>query len=166
MAYVKKQHAADITFNVFAFCWVVSRIGLLPYRIIYYSSYVALGVVPMFSAYYIFNGLLIALQTLHIIWTYFIIRVAIHAWNNNGVRYCLLNQLRWLSIFFNFIVYRYRYAISDRMMKKTLRRKMAFLLVVAMRRNVTRNLTISVAIVRPTRYSMMGRTKIYLPHLT
>lgn len=86
MAYVKMQKAADRTFNIFAFCWVLSRIGLLPYRIIYYSSYVALALVPMFSAYYIFNGLLIALQTLHIIWTYFIIRVAIHAWNNNGIR--------------------------------------------------------------------------------
>lgn len=85
MAYVKKQKVADVTFNVFALCWVVSRIGLLPYRIIYFSSYVALGLVPMFSAYYIFNGLLIALQTLHIIWTFFIIKVAIHAWNNNGV---------------------------------------------------------------------------------
>ncbi|KAH9423928.1 Ceramide synthase 5 [Dermatophagoides pteronyssinus] len=85
MAYVKKQHIADIVFNVFALCWIISRIGLLPYRIIYYSSYIAVGLVPMFPAYYIFNSLLIALQILHIIWTYFIIRVAIQAWNNNGL---------------------------------------------------------------------------------
>ncbi|XP_046915903.2 ceramide synthase 6 [Dermatophagoides farinae] len=86
MAYVKKQQIADVVFNVFALCWIISRIGLLPYRIIYYSSYVAVGLVPMFSAYYIFNSLLIALQILHIIWTYFIIRVAIQAWNNNGIK--------------------------------------------------------------------------------
>lgn len=96
MAYVKKQQIADVVFNVFALCWIISRIGLLPYRIIYYSSYVAVGLVPMFSAYYIFNSLLIALQILHIIWTYFIIRVAIQAWNNNGV-IILIN----LSIFFS-----------------------------------------------------------------
>lgn len=90
MAYLKKQKLADVTFNVFALCWVVSRIGLLPYRIIYFSSYVALAIVPMFSAYYIFNGLLIALQTLHIIWTFFIIKMAILAWNNNGVSVSLL----------------------------------------------------------------------------
>lgn len=98
MAYVKKQQIADVVFNVFALCWIISRIGLLPYRIIYYSSYVAVGLVPMFSAYYIFNSLLIALQILHIIWTYFIIRVAIQAWNNNGV-IILIN----LSIFFQMI---------------------------------------------------------------
>ncbi|KAF7489627.1 Ceramide synthase 6 [Sarcoptes scabiei] len=86
MSYVKKKQIADIIFNIFAICWIVSRIGLLPYRIIYYSSYVALGLVPMFSAYYIFNSLLVALQCLHIIWTYFIVRVAIQAWNNNGIK--------------------------------------------------------------------------------
>lgn len=85
LSYVKWQKSADVTFNVFAVCWVLSRIGLLPYRIIYYTTYVALGMVPMFSAYYIFNGLLVTLQTLHIIWTFFIVRVAIHAYYNNGV---------------------------------------------------------------------------------
>lgn len=85
LAYVKNQKAADITFNVFFVCWVLSRLIMLPYRIIYYSSHVALAIVPMFSAYYIFNGLLIALQFLHIIWTFFIVRVIIHAWHNNGV---------------------------------------------------------------------------------
>ena len=88
MSYLNNQKAADFMFNLFALSWIVSRIVLLPYRIIYYSSYVALDLVPMFSAYYIFNGLLIALQTLHIIWTYFIIRMAINAWQNNGV--CVL----------------------------------------------------------------------------
>lgn len=86
MAYVKKQRVADVVFNIFALCWIISRIGLLPYRIIYYSSYLARWVVPMFAAYYIFNSLLVALQMLHIIWTYFIVRVAIQAWNNNGIK--------------------------------------------------------------------------------
>lgn len=86
MAYIKKQRLADIVFYIFTVCWIISRIGLLPYRIIYYSSYIAMDIVPMFAAYYIFNSLLLALQILHIIWTVFIIRVAIQVWtNNNGV---------------------------------------------------------------------------------
>jgi len=89
MTYVKKQRLADSIFVVFTTCWMVSRIGLLPYRIIYYSSYKALAVVPMFPAYYIFNGLLCALQALHIVWTWFIVRIAIHAIKNNGVSYRL-----------------------------------------------------------------------------
>ena len=85
MTYVKKQRLADGIFVVFTVCWVVSRIGLLPYRILYYSLHLALERVPMFSAYYIFNGLLCALQALHIVWTWFIVRIAIHAVKNNGV---------------------------------------------------------------------------------
>ena len=85
MTYVKKQRLADGIFVVFTICWVVSRIGLLPYRILYYCLYQALAVVPIFPAYYIFNGLLCALQALHIVWTWFIVRIAIHAVKNNGV---------------------------------------------------------------------------------
>jgi len=86
MTYVKKQRMADGIFVVFTVCWVVSRIGLLPYRILYFSLHKALSVVPMFAAYYIFNGLLCALQALHIVWTWFIVRIAIHAVKNNGIK--------------------------------------------------------------------------------
>lgn len=85
MTYAKKQRIADVTFAVFTVCWVVSRLGLLLYRIIFYSSYKALDVVDMFPAYYIFNGLLIALLCLHIVWTWFIIKIMIYAIKNNGV---------------------------------------------------------------------------------
>lgn len=50
--------------------------GLLPWRVISYSTYHALAVVPMFPAYYIFNALLCALQVLHVIWTWLILRIA------------------------------------------------------------------------------------------
>jgi ceramide synthetase len=89
MTYVKKQRLADSIFVVFTICWMVSRIGLLPYRILYYSTYKALSIVPMFPAYYIFNGLLCALQALHIVWTWFIVRIAIHAVKYNGVSHLL-----------------------------------------------------------------------------
>src|SRR6266487_3995958 len=71
--YLKRQRVADSIFVVFALCWIFSRIGLLPYRILYYSTYKALDVVPMFAAYYIFNALLCLLQLLHIIWTIYIL---------------------------------------------------------------------------------------------
>ena len=35
--------------------------------------------VEMFPAYYIFNGLLSVLLVLHVIWTYFILKIAFHA---------------------------------------------------------------------------------------
>lgn len=83
--YVKRQRLADLIFVVFAIAWIWSRCGLYPYRVIYYSSYVALFLVPMFPAYYIFNGLLCTLQLLHIMWTILILNIAIHALKNDGV---------------------------------------------------------------------------------
>ena len=84
--YVKNQRASNIVFAIFTVCWIYSRIGLLPYRVISYSAYHALFVVPMFPAYYFFNGLLCALQLLHIIWTWLILKITYEAIFNDGVR--------------------------------------------------------------------------------
>jgi len=109
MAYCKKQKAADITFSVFALCWILSRICFLPYRIIYHSTFIALQIVPMFSAYYIFNALLIALQSLHIIWTYFIVKMAIRSWRStDGVSFFFFfffySFLRFLSVIISYLI--------------------------------------------------------------
>lgn len=83
--YVRNSNISNVIFGVFTLCWIYSRIGLLPIRVIAYSTYFALDVVPMFPAYYIFNGLLCALQVLHIIWTWLILRIAHNAIFNDGV---------------------------------------------------------------------------------
>ena len=41
------------------------------------TSVTAMSIVPMFPAYYIFNGLLIILFILHIFWTTIILQIAI-----------------------------------------------------------------------------------------
>jgi hypothetical protein len=84
--YVKNQKASNIVFAIFTMCWLYSRIGLLPYRVIAYTSYHALSVVPMFPAYYIFNGLLCSLQFLHIVWTWLILKITYEAAFSDGVR--------------------------------------------------------------------------------
>lgn len=53
--YVKKQRAADMLFVIFTISWIVSRLGLYPYRVIYSTAYQATFVIEMFAAYYIFN---------------------------------------------------------------------------------------------------------------
>lgn len=83
--YLKMQRISDIVFAIFAFSWIFTRIGLLPYRVIAYSTYHALSVLEMFPAYYIFNGLLCCLQILHIIWTALILKIGYDGLNNNGV---------------------------------------------------------------------------------
>jgi hypothetical protein len=42
-------------------------------------------IIPMFAAYYIFNGMLSILLALHIFWTYFICKVAFKALNSGKV---------------------------------------------------------------------------------
>jgi hypothetical protein len=47
--------------------------------------------VEMFPAYYIFNGLLSILLVLHVIWTYFIMKIAYNALSSSKVKifFCL-----------------------------------------------------------------------------
>ncbi|RWS26193.1 ceramide synthase 6-like protein [Leptotrombidium deliense] len=84
--YVRSANVSNVIFATFTVCWIYSRLGLLPYRVISYSLYFALDIVPMFPAYYIFNALLCALQVLHIIWTWLILRIAHNAIFNDGVK--------------------------------------------------------------------------------
>jgi len=84
--YVKSEAASNIIFGIFAVCWIFSRIGLLPTRILAYSLYWALEEVEWFPAYFIFNSLLVVLQILHIIWTWLILRIAYNALNSEGVK--------------------------------------------------------------------------------
>lgn len=51
------------------------RCGIYPAHILYSTLYDAAGFIEFFSAYYIFNGLLVTLQVLHCVWTYFLIKV-------------------------------------------------------------------------------------------
>lgn len=84
--YCEKQRLADLIFAVFTAVWIYTRCYLLPARVIYYTSYKALSIIPFFPAYYIFNGLLCLLQFLHIVWTYVIIKMVFDALQNDGMR--------------------------------------------------------------------------------
>lgn len=84
--YINKQKLADGLFAIFTIAWIISRLGLYPYRIIYSTMFEAITIVPMFPAYYVFNGLLCALQILHIVWTWLIIKIAYQAFTVDGVK--------------------------------------------------------------------------------
>lgn len=84
--YVKSETASNIVFAIFTVCWIFSRMGLLPTRVLAYSLYWALEEVEWFPAYFIFNALLVILQILHVIWTWLILRITFNALNNQGVK--------------------------------------------------------------------------------
>lgn len=84
--YCKRQRLADLLFAIFTLTWIYTRCYLLPTRVIYYTTYKALSIIPFFPAYYIFNGLLCLLQVLHLAWTWLILRMVVDAVSNSGMR--------------------------------------------------------------------------------
>jgi len=73
--YTNYQKLCDLLFACFALTWVVTRLGVYPTWILYSTTIEAPQIVEMFPAYYIFNGLLSILLVLHVIWTYFILKI-------------------------------------------------------------------------------------------
>lgn len=67
----------------FAGSWENSvNLGPFNFECFFFSTSIeAPRIVPMFPAYYIFNGLLILLLVLHIFWTYLILKIAYKALN-------------------------------------------------------------------------------------
>jgi len=68
---------ADDIFTAFAVVFIISRIIVFPYLILYTSVVKVLWVLKPFPGYYFFNFLLLTLQLLHVFWTYTIIKMAV-----------------------------------------------------------------------------------------
>lgn len=77
--YTNYQKTCDVLFASFAVTWIVTRLGVYPTWILYSTTIEAPQIVEMFPAYYIFNGLLSILLVLHVVWTYFILKIVYKA---------------------------------------------------------------------------------------
>lgn len=76
--YANKPRVCDALFVVFTLVWIVSRLIIFPRVVIYTGLFEACQTVGFcFPAYYLFNSLLISLQVLHVVWTWYIVRVAV-----------------------------------------------------------------------------------------
>eukprot|EP00095_Tigriopus_kingsejongensis_P012731 maker-scaffold43_size480169-snap-gene-2.25 protein:Tk12731 transcript:maker-scaffold43_size480169-snap-gene-2.25-mRNA-1 annotation:"lag1 longevity assurance homolog 6" len=73
--YTNYQLLCDCFFGCFTLTWIVTRLGVYPTWILYSTTIEAPQIVEMFPAYYLFNGLLAMLLILHVIWTYFILKI-------------------------------------------------------------------------------------------
>ncbi|XP_076435445.1 ceramide synthase 5-like [Babylonia areolata] len=74
--YLKKEALCTTLFICFVIVWVITRMTIYPFRILRSTLFEAVPVVGMCDIYYAFNGLLITLQVLHIIWFFFILLIA------------------------------------------------------------------------------------------
>ncbi|KAJ0173276.1 hypothetical protein K1T71_011452 [Dendrolimus kikuchii] len=74
--YANYQKLCDSLFLALIVVWIISRVVIFPFYLIWSTSIRAPMLLPMFAAYYIFNSLLILLLTLHIVWTWLILQIA------------------------------------------------------------------------------------------
>ncbi|CAN8003773.1 unnamed protein product [Ixodes hexagonus] len=77
--YVDRQRLADATFALFTVSWTVSRLGLYPCRVVYSAVFESVSVFGVSSVHYVFSFLLLALQFMHVVWTWMIARAAVQA---------------------------------------------------------------------------------------
>jgi len=80
--YSKYNNLCDVIYAIFVLVWILTRLGFFPTWVLYSSTIEAPQLVEMFPAYYIFNGLLSVLLVLHVIWTYFILKIGYKALAN------------------------------------------------------------------------------------
>ncbi|KAL3064444.1 hypothetical protein OYC64_000665 [Pagothenia borchgrevinki] len=77
--YAKYQRLCDGLFVVFSISFFITRLVIYPFWVVYSVLVESWEIVGPYQAWWLLNGLLLVLQTLHIIWFYLIARIAIKA---------------------------------------------------------------------------------------
>uniref|UniRef100_A0A480S913 sphingosine N-acyltransferase n=1 Tax=Sus scrofa TaxID=9823 RepID=A0A480S913_PIG len=77
--YAKYQRLCDTLFVVFSAVFVVTRLGIYPFWILNTTLFESWEMIGPYPSWWLFNGLLLILQVLHVIWSYLIARIAFKA---------------------------------------------------------------------------------------
>lgn len=74
--YARWKNACNYIFILFAAIFIVTRLIIFPFRIMYCTLVYPMTLYTPFFIYYLFNGLMMVLQCLHIFWAALILRMA------------------------------------------------------------------------------------------
>ncbi|ELV10857.1 LAG1 longevity assurance like protein 5 [Tupaia chinensis] len=77
--YAKYQRLCDTLFVIFSAVFVVTRLGIYPFWILNTTLFESWEMIGPYPSWWLFNGLLLILQVLHVIWSYLIARIAFKA---------------------------------------------------------------------------------------
>ncbi|XP_032065220.1 ceramide synthase 5 [Thamnophis elegans] len=77
--YAKYQRLCDATFVLFGVVFLITRLGIFPVWILNTTMFESWELIGPYPSWWLFNGLLLTIQVLHIKWSYFIIRIAYKA---------------------------------------------------------------------------------------
>jgi len=78
-SYAKLKKICDPVFAGFALVWLISRLIVYPYVILYTTTFEIHEHISSFPSYYVFSTMLQVLQIMHVIWFWMILRVAYKA---------------------------------------------------------------------------------------
>uniref|UniRef100_A0A803YEU0 TLC domain-containing protein n=1 Tax=Meleagris gallopavo TaxID=9103 RepID=A0A803YEU0_MELGA len=73
--YMKWKKTCDSLFMIFSAVFLISRLVIFPYTVLYNTYYYSMEIFQPFFGYYFVNALLITLQLLHIFWSCLIIHM-------------------------------------------------------------------------------------------
>lgn len=77
--YAKYQRLCDTLFVIFSAVFMVTRLGIYPLWILNTTLFESWEMIGPYPSWWLFNGLLLVLQVLHVIWSYLIARIAFKA---------------------------------------------------------------------------------------
>ncbi|XDC87189.1 hypothetical protein R6Z07F_018362 [Ovis aries] len=77
--YAKYQRLCDTLFVIFSAVFAVTRLGIYPFWILNTTLFESWEMIGPYPSWWLFNGLLLVLQVLHVIWSYLIARIAFKA---------------------------------------------------------------------------------------
>ncbi|XP_023612118.1 ceramide synthase 5 isoform X2 [Myotis lucifugus] len=77
--YAKYQRLCDTLFVIFSAVFMVTRLGIYPFWILNTTLFESWEMIGPYPSWWLFNGLLLILQVLHVIWSYLIARIAFKA---------------------------------------------------------------------------------------
>ncbi|KAI1892398.1 hypothetical protein AGOR_G00132950 [Albula goreensis] len=77
--YAKYQRLCDFLFVVFGAVFFTTRLVIYPFWILHSTLFESWEIIGPYQSWWLFNGLLLVLQVLHILWSYLIARIAFKA---------------------------------------------------------------------------------------
>ncbi|XP_072535985.1 ceramide synthase 2 [Salminus brasiliensis] len=83
--YAGWRNTCNYIFIVFGTFFIITRLFIFPFRIMYCTWVYPVTLYPPFFGYYFFNSLLLVLQCLHIFWAVLIIRMALRFLPRNEI---------------------------------------------------------------------------------
>ncbi|XP_018016237.1 ceramide synthase 6-like [Hyalella azteca] len=84
--YCKRPSLMDKWFVVFVILWIVTRLGIFPLRLIRSTLFEAhVQEDKFYPVYYLFNGLILSIFFMHLIWTYNILQVIARKFSSDHI---------------------------------------------------------------------------------